>query len=86
MLRAYVPSGNPSQLIKIWINNRFVGTFVLKSPDKNQISILLTEDELLKAGVNIRFVFANPLMPSQYNSKSDDHRIIAIGMISAMFK
>ena len=83
-VRPFVSAVQPSQDVKIRINQQLAGTYRLSTPD-SQITIPLTAKMRERNYVEVLFQFTTSNSPKQLGLGEDERRL-AIGLVSAQFK
>ena len=83
-VRPFISEVQPSQDMKIWINQQLAGTYRLSTPD-SQIIIPLTAKMRERNYVEVLFQFTTSNSPKQLGLGEDERRL-AIGLVWAQFK
>jgi len=83
-VRPFISAAQPSQDVKIWINQQLAGTYRLSTPN-SQITIPLTEKMRERNYMEVLFQFTTSNSPKQLGL-GDDERRLAIGLVWAQFQ
>lgn len=83
-LRAFIGPSQPTQNLQIWINRQLAGNYHLSLPE-NQIVIPLSPKMRERNYIEVLFQFSTTISPAQLGT-GEDHRRLAVGLVSAQFQ